>query len=171
MSYFVYIWPYIYIWDLCLISLILYISFKDHGIKRPRPNSNKPTCRDIIVEDDTDQVRCTLWRDSASANVRLGDHVLIRDGTFQFSRYHNTITCSVNYIDEIKVIIKMFRKKIYNTVLQNDCQIYILKSFFLKGQGYFIILETICNFGYNTLIHLTIFLKVKGILQFWNDLI
>ena len=64
--------------------------------------------REIQINDGTDSITTTLWKDATLSPLKTGSKVIVKDVTVRKSSYHkNEVVASVNYRDEIEVCLSV----------------------------------------------------------------
>lgn len=64
--------------------------------------SRQTKVKEITVQNNTGEVKVSLWEQRSDEPVRCGDSIRIEDGIIKFSQFHGENTISVNSLAAVK---------------------------------------------------------------------
>ena len=80
-----------------------------YKVSNTRTVTNKQTgmqkqVRDISIQDNTGQIRISLWDTTSTVELNVGEDILLKDSLVTYNTYFNETTLTVGDTEEIMVL-------------------------------------------------------------------
>ena len=80
-----------------------------YKVSNTRTVTNKQTgmqkqVRDISIQDNTGQIRISLWDTASTVELNVGEDILLKDSLVTYNTYFNETTLTVGDTEDIMVL-------------------------------------------------------------------